>query len=103
MLRCIYMAVLPNALILERVEDDWEGRAKTVIPYPVQKDGFLTVPDAPGLGVDIDEDFVARYPSKGNVAMPVLPNSKSYADATTNEHVYVQTRLKRARHYSAKP
>jgi len=56
------MAAIPNALILERIEDDWEGRAKTVNPHPVQKDGFLTVPDAPGLGVDIDEREAARYP-----------------------------------------
>jgi galactonate dehydratase len=49
------MAAIPNALFLERIEDDWEGRAHTVIPHPQQVDGFLAVPDSPGLGVDIDE------------------------------------------------
>ena len=97
------MAAIPNALMLERIEDDWEGRAKTVIPHPIQKDGFLSVPDAPGLGVDIDEEFVARHPSRGNVAMPVLQDSNSYAEGTRDEHAYVQTRLRRARYYSAKP
>ena len=94
------MAAIPNAIILERIEDDWEGRAKTVIPHPVQKDGFLTVPDAPGLGVDIDEDFVAAHPSKGNVAIPISRDSKSYVEGTFDENVYVQTRVKRARYFS---
>ncbi len=94
------MAAIPNAIILERIEDDWEGRAKTVIPHPMQKDGFIKVPDAPGLGVDIDEAFVAAHPSTGNVAMPIGRDSKSYVEGTFDEHVYVQTRVKRARYFS---
>ncbi len=94
------LAVLPNGLILERIEDDWEGRARTVLPHPVQKDGYLAVPDAPGLGVDIDEDFVRAHPSQGNVAIPIPPTSTSYAEGTFGEHVYVQTRRRRARYFS---
>ena len=93
------LAAIPNALILERIEDDWEGRARTVVPNPVQKDGFLTVPSAPGLGVDIDEDFVRANQSTGNVAVPVGPGAKSYADGTDDEHVYVQTRLRRQSYF----
>src|SRR5262249_29680853 len=93
------MAAIPNALILERIEDDWEGRSKTVIPHPMQKDGFLTVPDSPGLGVDIDEAFVASHPSRGNVAVPIAATSRSYAEGTFGEHVYVQTKLRRARYF----
>jgi galactonate dehydratase len=93
------MAAIPNALILERIEDDWEGRAKTVVPHPVQKDGFLAVPDAPGLGVDIDDDFVRRHPTQGNVSVPVNAGSKAYAEGTYEENVYVQTRLRRKRYY----
>jgi len=94
------MATLPNGLILERVEDDWDGRAKTVIPHPIQKDGYLDVPNVPGLGVDIDEEFVAAHPSAGNVAVPIGRDSKSYADGTFDEHVYVQTRRARARYFN---
>jgi galactonate dehydratase len=54
------LAAIPNGLILERIEDDWEGREKTVIPHPRSKDGHLDVPDAPGLGVEIDPDKLAR-------------------------------------------
>ena len=93
------MAAIPNALILERIEDDWDGRARTVIPHPVQKDGWLTVPDAPGLGVDIDEAFVAQFPSTQNLSVPVSEKANSYADGTFSEHVYVQTRMKRGVYY----
>ena len=93
------MAAIPNALILERIEDDWDGRARTVIPHPVQKDGWLTVPDAPGLGVDIDEAFVAQFPSNQNLSVPVSEKANSYADGTFSEHVYVQTRMKRGVYY----
>ena len=89
------LAAIPNGLILERIEDDWEGREKTIVPHPVQQDGFLTVPDAPGLGCDIDEAFVAEFPSEANVSIPVTEESGSYAKGTYNEHVYVQTRLGR--------
>jgi len=97
------MAAIPNALILERIEDDWDGRARTVIPHPVQQDGWLTVPDAPGLGVDIDEEFVARFPSSQNLSVPISEKANSYADGTFSEHVYVQTRMKRGVYYKPGP
>ncbi len=89
------LASVPNGYILERIEDDWEGRAKTIIPHPVQKDGYLAVPDAPGLGCDIDEDFAALHPSEANVSIPVSEASGSYAPGTFQEHVYVQARAGR--------
>ena len=53
------------------------------------------MPDAPGLGVDIDEDFVAQFPSEANVSIPVSEASGSYVEGTFGERLYVQTRLKR--------
>jgi galactonate dehydratase len=91
------LAAIPNALILERLEDDWPGRAQTVIPHPKAVDGFIAVPNAPGLGVEIDEDFVARHPSMGNVSVPASEESNDYLPGTFGEHVYVQTRLGRGR------
>jgi galactonate dehydratase len=93
------LAAIPNALILERIDDDWEGRAKTIMPHPIAKDGYLPVPDKPGLGCDIDEDFVAKWPSEMNVSIPVTEATGAYAEGTFGEHVYVQTRLKRARYF----
>ena len=93
------MAACPNALILERIEDDWEGRAKTIVPHPLCENGFIKVPDAPGLGCDIDEEFVARFPSEANASVPVSEASGAYAEGTFREYVYAQTRLKRARYF----
>jgi galactonate dehydratase len=97
------LAAIPNALILERIEDDWEGRARTILPHPRQENGWLTVPDAPGLGCDIDEDFVARWPSEMNVSIPVTEATGAYAEATFGERVYVQTRLRRGRYFRPEP
>lgn len=94
------MAAIPNALVLERVEDDWPGRRRTIVPHPEQENGWIPVPDAPGLGCDIDEDFVASRPSPGNVALPVGPKGDSYEPGTWSEHVYVQTRLRRSTYYN---
>lgn len=93
------LASCPNGLILERIEDDWDGRARTVIPHPVSRDGYIDVPDRPGLGVEIDEDFVAQWPSEMNVSIPVTEAAGSYAEGTFREHVYVQTRWKRGSYF----
>jgi galactonate dehydratase len=94
------LAAIPNGLILERLDADWPGRARTVVPHPVQEGGSIAVPDAPGLGCDIDEDFVARFPSERNVAVP--GSDRSYAEGTHQEHVYVQTRLRRALYFNGR-
>jgi galactonate dehydratase len=95
------MAAIPNALILERIEDDWPERRNVIVPYPEQHGGFIAVPDAPGLGCDIDEEVVARYPSQGNVNAPVAEGNKSYVPGTALENVYVQTRFGRESYFRA--
>ena len=64
------MAAIPNGLILERLEDDWPERRNVIVPYPEQENGWITVPDGPGLGCDIDEEVVARYPSQAMSRRP---------------------------------
>jgi galactonate dehydratase len=86
------LAAIPNALMLERIDDDWAGRDEVITPAPRQQDGFLRVPDTPGLGVDINEEFIARHPSTGNVSMA----AGGYEPGTGGEFVYSQTRLHRA-------
>ncbi len=58
------LAAIPNALILERIDDDWDGRRQTIVPHPEQVDGLIAVPDAPGLGCDIDEDVRGSLPKR---------------------------------------
>ncbi|MBY5402979.1 mandelate racemase/muconate lactonizing enzyme family protein [Rhizobium leguminosarum] len=92
------LAAIPNALILERLDDDWEGRRQTIVPHPQQVDGLIAVPNGTGLGCDIDEAFVARFPSNGNVSVP--QSAGAYNPGTDNEHLYVQTRQSRRSYFN---
>lgn len=86
------MATIPNALMLERLEYDWPGRDEVITPAPQVVDGHIAIPTAPGLGVDIIEDEIVKYPSRFNVR-----NDKGvYEPGTHAESVYFQTRLRRA-------
>jgi galactonate dehydratase len=63
-------ANLPNLSILEIPGDDyaWSARWRDdllVDPRPVTvRDGYLDLPVGPGLGVDLDEQAIARHPSR---------------------------------------
>ena len=91
------LAAIPNALILERLEDDWPGRTEVTDPVPKAENGYVAVPDTPGLGVDINEDFVARHPSTRNVFHPDGQGLLRNRDG--GEHVYVQARFGRAKYF----
>ena len=80
------MATLPNFLILEHLEDDVPQRYEVMTGQPEIEDSFIKVPDEPGLGVDIVEEAIAKYPSEGNVSMP----------EDTYDYQYVLARQKRA-------
>jgi galactonate dehydratase len=94
------LAAIPNTLILERLEDDWAGRYEVTEPVPKTVDGYLPVPDGPGLGIDIVEDAVARYRSKKNVAVSGSPETGAYETGTFGEQVYFQTRYHRRTAFS---
>src|SRR3546814_255788 len=93
------LASIPNALMLERIEDDWPGRYDVIRPVPRQEQGYLRVPDAPGLGVDIDEEAIARHPSRCNVSMA----AGGYDPGTEGEFRYHQTRRARAADFPGHP
>jgi len=86
------LAAIPNTLMLECILDDWPGRRDVITAPPVFEQGHYRVPTAPGLGVDIVEDAIARYPSLRNVSIA----AGGYEPGTEGEYVYVQTRLRRA-------
>ena len=63
-------AAIPNFLITEyfvNLEDFGRDIAKQ--PFEVV-DGYIKVPDTPGIGIDLDEDALAKYPYK-----PFAPRS----------------------------
>ena len=56
------LASSPNCIFLEHMADDvpWRSEvAKGVIP---EQDGYIPVPNLPGLGIDIDEEAIAQHP-----------------------------------------
>ena len=67
--------------------DDVPARYEVMEPQPRIVNGSILLSDAPGLGVDIVEDAIAKYPSTGNVT----------ALAEEHDHLYVAPRLRRAR------
>lgn len=89
------LAAIPNTLILERVHDDVPARYEVIDHHPETVNGYIEVPDRPGLGVDIDEDVVAKYPSQGNTLRAGSPNDDAYEPGTFEEHVYFQARYSR--------
>ena len=64
------LATLPNFLILEHLADDVPQRYEVMEGQPTIADSHIIVPDAPGLGVDLVEEAIAKYPSSGNVSPP---------------------------------
>ncbi|MBC7994435.1 MAG: mandelate racemase/muconate lactonizing enzyme family protein [Rhizobacter sp.] len=80
------MAAIPNALILERMEPDWAGRAETVSPPLEVSDGHVRVPDRPGLGLSLNEAFVASHPSDRNTGIA----TGGWNAGTESETLYLQ-------------
>ena len=89
------LASISNALILERLEDDVPQRYEVIQPHLPTVDGYITVPEEPGLGVDFDEDVVAANPPDPNVRTGPDPSSGHYAPGTYDEYVYYQQRYRR--------
>lgn len=56
-------AAVPNLLIQECFDDTNAAWSKEIMTGTVEvKDGYIEIPDAPGLGVELNEDVIAKYP-----------------------------------------
>jgi galactonate dehydratase len=93
------MAAIPNALMMERLEPDWSGKAEAVSPSLAALDGHITVPDSPGLGVELEEAFIEAHPSRRNVAIA----TGGWQDPDEAGATYVAMRRRRAELLSPKP
>ena len=60
---------------------------------PQIADSHIAVPDAPGLGVDLVEEAIARYPSTGNISLP----------DSTYDYQYMWAQRERALWLSSEP
>lgn len=56
------LASIPNCIFLEHNADDVAWRLDVAPGAVPEEDGEIRVPDAPGLGCDIDEEIIAAYP-----------------------------------------
>ncbi|MEE2658346.1 MAG: enolase C-terminal domain-like protein [Candidatus Latescibacterota bacterium] len=63
-------ATLPNFLILEHLADNVPQRYEVVSGQPIIEGSVIVVPDAPDLGVDLLEEVISRYRSRGDIAPP---------------------------------
>jgi L-alanine-DL-glutamate epimerase-like enolase superfamily enzyme len=58
-------ACSPNFLMLESIRR-WDGFHAEILKTPIRwEDGYVLVPSAPGLGVELDEEVAARHPYAG--------------------------------------
>jgi L-alanine-DL-glutamate epimerase-like enolase superfamily enzyme len=65
-------AATQNFIALEHHDVDtewWEDLVKG-IDKPIVKDGYVTVPDTPGLGVELNEDVIKEHLRKGEKYFP---------------------------------
>ena len=61
-------AALPNSPWIELMRDrpgefPWPAQLVPATPIMVAKDGYVHLPQGPGLGIDLDEAFVTKYAS----------------------------------------
>jgi galactonate dehydratase len=67
-------ACIPNFLILESI-GTWQGFHAQILKTPIGwQDGYVIVPDAPGLGVELDEDVARAHPYTGD-ALHIEPHA----------------------------
>jgi 2-dehydro-3-deoxyphosphogalactonate aldolase len=65
-------ASIPNFLILESI-GTWGGFHAELLRTPIRwQDGYVLVPDAPGLGEELDEEVARAHPYTGT-ALHLVP------------------------------
>lgn len=70
----------PNFLIQEIMRSDVPWREEVVSAVPLIIDGHTTLPDRPGLGVDVDEDAAARHPYSPEIQLQTMLADGSVGD-----------------------
>jgi galactonate dehydratase len=71
---CVHFAAsTPNFVILEYVDPGKSGPLREMVLEPIKlKDGYLDIPDAPGLGIELDQKGIQKYPPKPWRRAPVF-------------------------------
>lgn len=80
-------AALKNVLAVEFHSCDHPEWFKLVNPNPLIQDGFVTVPDAPGLGIEsLNEEMIRQYAQKG--APEPWSSSDAYNGIWSNDRTW---------------
>ena len=58
-------ASIPNLLMVETIEQGGDFHLKLIRHSIRWEDGYVIVPDAPGLGIEVDEDLARAHPYTG--------------------------------------
>jgi len=68
-------AATENFLVLENhsVDVPWWNELVTGLPNPVIQNGYVEVPEGPGLGIDLNEDIIKKH---------LDPNDPGYFEPT---------------------
>lgn len=90
------LATIPNALVLETFAEDWRGRYEVVTPIFRAEGGLMSVPNTPGLGIDLVEAEILKYPSERNVREAPGKGTGAFEPGTELAYPYTQLRLRRA-------
>jgi galactonate dehydratase len=71
---CVQLsASLPNFLIQEVFEDFNEPWERRLVDHPVKVvDGYIDIPDRPGLGIELNMEEIARHPYHPENALPLF-------------------------------
>ena len=56
------LASIPNFFMLEHRATDVPWRNEVVKGLPIERNGYIDVPDKPGLGIELDEEEIAKHP-----------------------------------------
>ena len=69
-------AATSNFMVLENhsVDNPWWDEMVTGLPNPIIEDGYISVPEAPGLGIDLNEEVIREH---------LHPNETTYFAPTT--------------------
>jgi galactonate dehydratase len=68
-----FAASTPNFVILEYADPGTSGPLREMVLEPVKfKDGYLQIPEGPGLGVELDLEAIRKYPPRPWRRAPVF-------------------------------
>jgi len=56
------IASIPNFFMMEHNANDVPWRNEVVNGMPIEKDGYIDVPNKPGLGIELNEEQIVKHP-----------------------------------------